>query len=116
MTEVYGIPNCNTVKKAVQYIQAKNIQVNFHNFKKESISDDKLKEWFDYFGLDTVVNKKSRVYRNLSDEEKSQLEKEDTAPEVLKNYTSVIKRPVIEYKGSKSIGFVPEELDQLLEE
>lgn len=115
MIEVYGIPNCNTVKKAVQYIQDKNKQVNFHNFKKESISNEKLKEWFDYFGLDTVVNKKSRVYRNLSDEEKSQLEKEETAPEILKKYTSVIKRPVIEYKGNKSIGFVPEKIDQLLD-
>lgn len=105
MIEVFGISNCNTVKKALDFLESKGQIINFHNFKKESVSSQKLKEWFGYFGFENVINKKSRVYRDLNPDEKQKLENPESAIAILQKYTSVIKRPVVEWDNKKLLGF-----------
>lgn len=109
---IYGIPNCDTVKKALTYLKDNDVPFAFHNFKTEGISDKKLKEWFRFFGFNKVINKVSSTYKKLED--KSPLEKEETAYEVVKANTSILKRPVLEFGDKKLIGFKKEEYDSLL--
>ena len=70
---VYGIPNCNTVKKALDWIRANGIVYQFHNFKKEGISAEKLTEWFDTFGWEQVINKNGLTFKKLSKEEQAEI-------------------------------------------
>ena len=105
MIELYGIPNCNTVKKSLDFFKDKNIGLNFHNFKTEGISKEKFEEWVSSLGINNVINKKSATYRKLTDEEKQKLNDEESAFSIIKENTSIIKRPVVEYKGKFLLGF-----------
>ncbi len=93
---LYGIPNCNTVKKAQDWLKGKNIAFEFHDFKKKGITDEKLKTWFKAFGAETVLNKKGLTYKKLSKEEQVALNNENAIIDYLKQNTSAIKRPVVE--------------------
>jgi arsenate reductase len=108
---LYGIPNCDTVKKAQTYLKDNEIPYTFHNFKTEGISDKKLKEWFHALGFNKVINKVSASYKKLED--KSPLEQEETALDLVQANTSIIKRPVLEWGDKKLIGYKKEEYDAL---
>ncbi|WP_410220156.1 Spx/MgsR family RNA polymerase-binding regulatory protein [Pedobacter sp.] len=103
---LYGIPNCNTVKKAQDWLKEKNIAFEFHDFKKKGITDEKLKIWFEAFGAETVLNKKGITYKKLSKEEQSVLNNDNAIIDYLKQNTSAIKRPVVEINNEPVlIGF-----------
>ncbi|MCJ0742239.1 Spx/MgsR family RNA polymerase-binding regulatory protein [Pedobacter montanisoli] len=103
---LYGIPNCNTVKKAQDWLKEKNIAFEFHDFKKKGITNEKLKIWFKTFGAETVLNKKGLTYKKLSKEEQSALNNENAIIAYLKQNTSAIKRPVVEINNEPVlIGF-----------
>lgn len=95
MLEIFGIPNCNTVKKSLDYIKSKNLDYNFHNYKKEGASDHKIQEWLKQQPLEKLINKKGTTYRGLSDADKTALETAETAIPVMISKPSVIKRPII---------------------
>lgn len=96
---VYGIPNCNTVKKALDWIRANEIVYQFHNFKKEGVSVEKLKEWFDAFGWEQVINKNGLTFKKLSKEEQAEINSPQKVIAYLMQNTSAIKRPIIEKNG-----------------
>jgi arsenate reductase len=104
-TTVYGIPNCDSVKKATNWLQQNNIEFEFHDFKKNGITKQKLKEWCIDLGWETVLNKKSTTWRSLTPEEQSGVMNQQTAINCMAEKTSLIKRPVIEYKSTRIIGF-----------
>jgi len=70
---VYGIPNCNTVKKALDWLKANQIDYEFHDFKKKGITAEKLTEWASVFGWDVVLNKKGLTWKKLSKEEQNHI-------------------------------------------
>lgn len=113
MVKLYGIPNCDTVKKTLDFFKSKNIEVQFHNYKTEGISDKKLIEWFNTLGINKVVNKASSTYKKLTDEQKSALENPETAIAILQEHTSVIKRPTVEHAKGTLIGFKKEEYESV---
>lgn len=96
---VYGIPNCNTVKKATSWLTANGFDFEFHDFKKKGITEEKLAEWSKTFGWENVLNKKGTTWRKLSAEEQASVQDQATAIKVLKAYTSAIKRPIVEVNG-----------------
>jgi Spx/MgsR family transcriptional regulator len=96
---VYGIPNCNTVKKALDWIRANGIVYQFHNFKKEGISAEKLTEWFDTFGWEQVINKNGLTFKKLSKEEQAEINSPQKVIAYLMQNTSAIKRPIVEKNG-----------------
>ncbi|MCD0487984.1 arsenate reductase [Pedobacter sp. MC2016-14] len=103
---LYGIPNCNTVKKAQTWLKEKGLQYEFHDFKKKGISEEKLREWCLAFGWEKVLNKNGTTWKKLSDEEKGSVADEGSAIAVLLKNTSAIKRPVLEQEGKAVlIGF-----------
>lgn len=103
--KVYGIKNCDTVKKALSSLDAKGIDYEFHDYKKLGVEASKLKEWAKLVPFDKLINKKGPTYRKLSDEEKSHLEKISTAIPIMIDNTSVIKRPILEFKNTIILGY-----------
>lgn len=66
MVEVYGIPNCDTVKKALAWLKENNIEYVFHDFKKEGVSKEKLKQWLSIIPLEKLTNKKSIAWKSFT--------------------------------------------------
>lgn len=96
---VYGIPNCNTVKKALTWLSENGFTPEFHDFKKKGIDAAKLNEWCNTFGWESVLNRKGTTWRKLSPELQDGVTDQKSAVEVLLHHTSAIKRPVIEVDG-----------------
>jgi len=94
--KVYGIPNCDTVKKALTWLKSNNIDFEFHDFKKEGISAQKLKEWDKKAGFEKFLNRKSSVWKDVDDHIKESITTAAAAFSLLQEKTSIIKRPVIE--------------------
>ena len=101
---VYGIPNCDTVKKARNWLDAKGIAYTFHDYKKQGADTARIADWIAKAGLDKVVNKAGTTYRKLDDAQKAPLGS-DGAPAVLAGNTSVIKRPIVEHPRGLLVGF-----------
>ena len=93
---IYGIKNCDTVKKSLQWLKDKNIDFEFHDYKTKAITETKLKEWVRQVGWETLINKKGTTWRKLEDAVKDQINDEQAAIVLMLNNTSLIKRPVIE--------------------
>lgn len=94
--KVYGIPNCNTVKKALGWLKENKIDYEFHDFKKKGITAEKLNDWCNTFGWETVLNRKGLTWKKLSKEEQAAINTQDLAIAYLIKNTSAIKRPIIE--------------------
>jgi Spx/MgsR family transcriptional regulator len=93
---VYGIPNCDTVKKALTWLKDHQVDYTFHDFKKEGISAKKLKEWDKKAGLEKFLNKRSSTWKEVDNSVKETITTIDNAVPLLQEKTSIIKRPVIE--------------------
>ena len=103
MTTVFGIKQCDTVKKACRWLEQHDLNYTFHDFRVDGIDTSTIQTWLDELGANTLVNKRSTTYRQLSDEDKSRLEQDPTA--VLSEYPTLIKRPVIAHETRLSVGF-----------
>lgn len=105
MTTVYGIPNCSSVKKARQWLDANGIAYAFHDFKKQGIDADTLRAWIEAQGLERVLNRKGTTWRGLAPD--TQREANDTggAIALMMRHPSLIKRPVIRQDGQILLGF-----------
>lgn len=101
---VYGIPNCDTVKKARNWLDAKGLGYTFHDYKKQGADPARITAWIAAAGRNVVVNKAGTTYRKLDDAQKAALE-DDGAAQVLVQNTSVIKRPIVEHPGGLLVGF-----------
>ncbi|EJL31184.1 arsenate reductase [Novosphingobium sp. AP12] len=102
--EVYGIPNCDTVKKARTWLDAQGLAYTFHDYKKEGAQTEKLAAWIDAAGLDKVLNRAGTTFRKLPDADKADLDK-GRAVALMVAHPSTIKRPVIEHPGGILVGF-----------
>lgn len=103
--KVYGITNCNTVKKALDWFRDNNVIYEFHDFKKLGISPEKLQEWDAKAGYEKFLNKQGLTWRQLDEATKSSIKTKDDALQLLQHKTSMIKRPVIEDGGFLFFGF-----------
>lgn len=106
---LYGIPNCDTVKKARVWLDSQGIDYTFHDYKKEGADPERLAAWITAAGLDTVVNRKGTTFRKLSDNEKQAVAESHTAVALLVQQPSIIKRPIVEHARGLLVGFKEEE-------
>lgn len=108
--KLYGIPNCNTVKKAREWLTANGIAYEFHDFKKQGIDEATLKTWLNQQPWEKLVNRAGMTWRNLTDAEKSAVTDNASAIRLMMEKTSVIKRPVV-VKNNQilALGFVESE-------
>lgn len=102
--KIYGIPNCDTVKKARKWLEANTLEYEFHDFKKQGLTEEKLKHWFDVLGKERVVNTRGTTWRKLPEEAKS-LEDEGALIVLALENLSIIKRPVLEKESNLLIGY-----------
>jgi len=93
--KIYGIPNCNTVKKARTWLEDNSIAYEFHDFKKQGIDEATIKQWLKQSTWDKLVNRAGMTWRNLSDAEKAAVTDNASATELMMAKTSVIKRPLL---------------------
>lgn len=107
--KVYGITNCNTVKKGIEWLKQNKLEFEFHDYKKKGISREKLADWIKTFGWENLINKKGTTWRKLSPEEQQKVVDADSAIALMMEKPSVIKRPIIETEGKLLIGFDEEE-------
>lgn len=114
MLKIYGIPNCNTMKKTFDYLQSKNITYEFHDYKKKGLSKEKLMDFLSNLGSDVVLNKQGSTYKQLDDKTKESLNEPAALTNFLLEKTSAIKRPIIEQKNTYLAGFDTENLDSWL--
>lgn len=115
MLKVYGIKNCNTVKKALDWLEENGKEYEFHDYKKSGITGDKITEWQDEVGWEPLINKRGTTWRKLDKEVQEGVNGPETASQLMQNHTSLIKRPIIEGKGPIILGFDNEEYtDKLL--
>ncbi|MBX3254309.1 MAG: Spx/MgsR family RNA polymerase-binding regulatory protein [Chitinophagaceae bacterium] len=99
---LYGIPTCDATKKAMAWLKKKEIGFQFHDYRVSGIEDDKLNEWIKREGLEKILNKKSTTWRNLSNTEQARANSQSGAVKLMKEHTTLIKRPIVE-KGKTLI-------------
>lgn len=114
MLHVYGIKNCSTVKKALDWLTNHDLDYVFHDYKKEPAEIKKLIEWQSLVPWEVILNKKGTSWRKISKEEQSKINNVAAANEALLANNSLIKRPIIEFNKQILVGFNEEEYLQLL--
>lgn len=102
--EFYGIPNCDTVKKARKWLEDRGLGYTFHDYKKEGAAAAKLEKWIDEVGWEKVLNRAGTTFRRLPEEDRTDLDAAK-AVKIMEANPSCIKRPVVEYPGGVLVGF-----------
>jgi arsenate reductase len=102
---LYGIPNCDQVKKARTWLDAQKMPYVFHDFKKSGVSRTLLETWLKDVAWDILVNRKGTTWRSLTDQRKASIIDASAAIELMLESPSVIKRPVLSTGGSTYVGF-----------
>jgi arsenate reductase (glutaredoxin) len=101
---LFGIPNCDTVKKARSWLHGRGLAYTFHDYKKAGADGAKLTAWCDAKGWDVVLNRAGTTFRKLPDTDKADLEQAKAVALMLEQ-PSMIKRPVVEHPGGLLVGF-----------
>lgn len=114
MTILYGISNCDTIKKARKWLEANDIPYQFHDYKKQSIDASFLERMIKQHGLDIIINKRGTTYRQLSPEQKEALERDATIALLVEN-TSMIKRPILTTEAGSWVGFKAEKYAEIFD-
>jgi arsenate reductase len=110
---LYGIPNCDTVKKARTWLDAKGTPYHFHDFKKAGLDSATVKTWMKQVSWETLINRKGTTWRNLPDERKAAIVDAATAQLLMLENPSVIKRPVLVTNSTIQVGFTPDLYQQI---
>ena len=106
MTVLYGIPNCDTVKRAREWLTSHGVVFDFHDFKKAGVPADRLAAWVAAAGWERVLNRKGTTWRKLDPAVQASVADAASAQAVMRDQASVIKRPVVEWDdGRISVGF-----------
>ena len=111
---IYGIKNCDTMKKARGWLDSRGTAYDFHDYKAAGIDRQRLERWCAELGWETLLNRSGMTFRNLAEAEKQNLDAEKAIALMLRQ-PSMIKRPVLEADGKLLVGFKPELYEAELE-
>ena len=109
---MYGIPNCDTIKKARKWLTENDVEYIFHNYKKDGVDEAALKQWIKTAGWEILLNRRGTTWRKLDDNIKDNID-EKSAIEVMMNNPSAIKRPVLVDNKTILVGFDENEYEKL---
>lgn len=104
MVTLFGIKNCDTVKKARRWLDTQSIEYRFHDVRADGLTQQQITAWLDAVGVDALVNKRSTTWKGLSDSDKSSLS-EETAVQLILDQPTLMKRPLLEQQDQVSVGF-----------
>jgi len=105
---LYGIANCDTVKKARGWLADQHVAYTFHDFKKQGVPPERLEAWLAHVGWETLLNRKGTTWRKLDPQSQAQANAVAGARALMLAQPSVIKRPVVEWGGQTTVGFDPD--------
>jgi arsenate reductase len=111
MYKIYGIKNCDTMKKAFDWLTENNVSYEFHDYKKMGISEGKIQEWLTQKPWDVLINRAGTTWKKLPDEEKAT--DEISATKLMMEKPSMIKRPIIENDKIVVMGFNSDTYEQI---
>jgi Spx/MgsR family transcriptional regulator len=113
--KVYGIKNCDTMKKTFTFLEDKGVVYDFIDYKKQKPTAELLTSFLEKTPLAALVNKQGTTYKKMEEAQKADLEKVETALPILIENSSMIKRPIITFPdGSLTLGFVPDQISEKL--
>ncbi len=112
MITLYGIPNCDTIKKARKWLNDNNLDYTFHDYKKLGVPEKELKHWVKKLGWEVLLNKRGTTWRKLDDATKEKIN-ESLAIKIMQENASIIKRPVLVKDKTILVGFNADEYTQL---
>jgi arsenate reductase len=104
---MYGIPNCDTIKRAKEWLDAHGVAFGFHDYKKAGIDRAQLEGWVDELGWEVLLNRAGTTFRKLPEDERAGLDVEKAVALMLAQ-PSMIKRPVLDLGDRRIVGFKPE--------
>jgi arsenate reductase len=104
MITLYGIKNCDTVKKARKWLESQGIAYHFHDIRQDGLSADQVNQWIAQLGWESVLNRRSTTWRQLSDAEKEGIDAVKAAALILQHPT-LLKRPLLDRDGRYLVGF-----------
>jgi len=104
---IYGIPNCDTMKKARGWLESHGVDYAFHDYRKQGLEPQRLDGWVEKLGWEVLLNKTGTTFRKLADADKENLDAGKAKALMLAN-PSMIKRPVLDLGGRLLVGFKPE--------
>jgi Spx/MgsR family transcriptional regulator len=107
MIVLYGIPNCDTVKKARAWLADRGVPYRFHDFRKDGLPEDRLSAWIELLGWEALINRKGTTWRKLDDPARDSVADAAGAKALMHAQPSVIRRPVVEWDGKITAGFDP---------
>lgn len=107
MTILYGIPNCDTVRRARSWLDTRSIGHHFHDYKRNGIESKTLDRWADALGWERLLNRAGMTFRKLPEDEKTGIDR-TKAIALMIAQPSLIRRPVVEGQGVLLIGFKPD--------
>jgi len=107
---LYGIPNCDTVKKARAWLAGRGFEVSFHDFKKQGVPPEHLERWIAAVGWEKVLNRQGATWRKLDAATQAGVHDAASAAALLMRHPSAIKRPVVEWSADDiTVGFAPDD-------
>ncbi|MGS2724534.1 ArsC family reductase [Porticoccus sp. GXU_MW_L64] len=107
MITLYGIKNCDTVKKARRWLQENNIHHQFHDFRSDGLEADQVTGWARQLGWETLVNRRSTTWKQLDESQRNNMDASSSISAMVEHPT-LIKRPVLDNNGELLVGFKPE--------
>ena len=112
MVTMYGIKNCDTIKKARKWLEDAGVDYQFHDYKKDGLSAELLDGWIRELGYEALLNKRGTTWRKLPDDIKDNID-EQSARAVMLDNPSIIKRPLLDTGSAKVLCFSVTEYTEL---
>ena len=110
---LYGITNCDTVKRARAWLEDRGIEHSFHDYKKAGVPLDRMEQWIDRLGWEALLNRQGTTWRKLDDATKASVTNADAATAAMMAHSSLIRRPIVEWpSGDITVGFTHDSFKQ----
>ena len=112
LVTLYGIKNCDTVKKAIKWLDARGVDYQFHDFRVDGLSEDDLQQWLDKLGWETLLNKRSTTWKQLDPAIRASMDASAAKAAIIKQPT-LIKRPLLDTGHTLSTGFSEDKYEKI---
>jgi len=113
MIRIYGIPNCDTMRKARKWLEAHGLEYEFHDYKKQGVPEKELRSWIERAGWEHLLNRRGTTWRKLDPDIRANID-EGRATAIMLEHPAIIKRPVLESGNTLLIGFNEKDYQQCL--
>ena len=112
MITIYGIKNCDTMKKAMRWLDEHGVDYRFHDYRKEGLDANLLEAWEKEIGWETLLNRRGMLWRKLPERSRENIDRQ-SALQIMEENPGIIKRPLLDLGDRRVVGFKPETYEQL---